>query len=230
MAEDQVVDKTDTDVDDSEASPSPEDVAEKLYGENADDKEKDKGEENAEDTSEKEEQDSAEDEKSEDEKDDKDKEEGAPDEYDFTMPEGMEEMVDKDAMEAFSEFAKEHNLSQEDAQKVVDIQTDIMKRIGERYQEEYAELSNEWREAAKNDKEYGGEKFEENLGYAKKALETFGGEDLIEALEVTGMGNHPELIRFAVNVGKMISEDGVMTGNKAAKETDPAKVLFPNMA
>jgi len=228
MAEDKVVDQTDTDVEDQEENKiTLEEAAEKIYGKD-EAEDKDDKEESGEEADD---QESAKDEKSEDDKDDEDKDEGAPDQYEFKMPEGMEEALDEDTAKEFSEVAKELGLTQDQAQKVVDVQVGLMNRIGEKLQGEWSTLQEEWRADAKSDKEFGGEKFQENLGYAVKAIDTFGSEALKEALEVTGMGNHPELVRFCISVGKMIGEDGVMSGGKGnSQERDPAKTLFPDMA
>ena len=57
------------------------------------------------------------------------------------------------------------------------------------------------------DKEFGGEKLSENLSTAKKALDQFGTPELRSLLNESGLGNHPEFIRFMFRAGKSISED-----------------------
>ena len=51
------------------------------------------------------------------------------------------------------------------------------------------------------------------------------------ALNETGFGNHPELVRLFVKIGKSLSEDSFTTkgaGEQHAK-TDTAKTLFPTL-
>jgi hypothetical protein len=55
---------------------------------------------------------------------------------------------------------------------------------------------------------------------AKKALDAFGTAELRSLLNESGLGNHPEVIRFMFRAGKAISEDSMVTGNKG--EARPA--------
>jgi hypothetical protein len=168
----------------------------------------------------------AEDNKSEDSKTDDDT--GAPEKYeDFNVPEGIE--LNQEAVAKASEVFKEFNLSQEQAQKLVDIQTDMAKQEAEAQADAWKTMTDKWATESKDDKEFGGAEFDANLATAKKAIETFATDEFKAMLNFTGVGNHPEMIRFFFRVGKEISEDGVFTGGKASGVKDPARVLFPNM-
>jgi hypothetical protein len=148
----------------------------------------------------------------------------APETYDLKMPDGVE--LDKAAAEEFTAIAKEMKLSAESAQKFADIGA----KMAQRQHEAHAKTVEGWMETAKTDKEFGGDKFNENLAVAKKALETFGTPELRDVLNASGLGNHPEVIRAFYKAGKAISEDGfVQGGAKGADANDPAKKLFPNM-
>ena len=81
----------------------------------------------------------------------------------------------------------------------------------------------------KVDKEIGGEKFTENLALARKALESFGTPELQDVLNMTGLGNHPEVIRAFYKAGKAISEDRFIPGTPKGAEMDMAKRMFPTM-
>ena len=147
-----------------------------------------------------------------------------PAEYEpFTRPEGLG--VDEELLGEFKAEAKRLNLSQEDAQKFVDLQAKALAK----QTEQLANVRAQWAEQTKTDKEFGGEALSENLGVAKKALDTFATPELRKLLNESGLGNHPEVIRTFLRVGKAISEDGrVVSGLKAATSADPAKRLFPN--
>lgn len=155
-----------------------------------------------------------------------DKPQGAPESYEFNPPEGRE--FDADVLGVFSEAAKEANLSQESAQKVLDKIAPALAAKQERMMEA---ARAEWVESAKADKEFGGDKLAENVAVAKKALEAFGTPELTALLNESGLGNHPEIIRAFYRAGKAISEDGFVAGRgSGAAPADPAKVLFPNQA
>lgn len=160
---------------------------------------------------------------------DESKDEGAPETYsDFTLSEGIE--ADEATMDEFKVLAKEENWSQEKAQKLVDLQNKAMIRAGDTLKQSWKDTQKEWRDSTENDKVFGGDKLDESLVFAKSAIKKFGNDAFSEMLESTGMGNHPEVVRFLYKIGKSISEDDIMAGRAAASGSkDPAKTLFPNM-
>jgi hypothetical protein len=153
----------------------------------------------------------------------------APEKYeDFKIPEGV--VVDTEVKESIKTVAKELNLSQEQAQKLADLAAERSKVMGAKQAEVLQKARTDWGEAAKTDKEFGGDKLTENLSVAKKGLDTFGTPELRKVLNESGLGNHPEFIRFFYRAGKAISEDRfIPSGSGAPKGSrDAAKNLYPN--
>ena len=152
----------------------------------------------------------------------------APEEYEaFVIPEGQ--AVDEDKLSAFTEAAKDAKLSQENAQKFVDLYANAVKEAGDEHVKAWADIQAKWVNDAKEDAEIGGDKFQETIVTAKAAIRTLGNEKLVEALEATGMGNHPEFIRFFAKVGRAIGEDGIHFGRGQTEDKkSTAEVLFPN--
>jgi hypothetical protein len=91
-----------------------------------------------------------------------------------------------------------------------------------------ASVKAEWATASKADKEFGGEKLLENLAIAEKSLDQFGTPALRQLLLESGLSHNPEMIRLLYKAGKAISEDGFVGSGRDSKQTDPAKILFPN--
>lgn len=143
--------------------------------------------------------------------------------YDFKLPEGVN--LDTAAADEFKAIAKEAGLKPEHAQKVADVAV----KMQQRQAEAHAAQVESWIESVKSDKEIGGDKLEANLVIAKKAIDQFGSPALVQLLNDSGLGNHPEVIKMALKVGKQISQDGFVPGAPKGAETDPAKRLFPNM-
>lgn len=56
-------------------------------------------------------------------------------------------------------------------------------------------------------------------------MDKFGSPELKQYLNETGLGNHPELVRIFANIGKAMSEDGLVTGNSGGVKS-AADVLF----
>lgn len=158
-----------------------------------------------------------------------DKPEGAPENYeDFTLPEGV--VVNESLMSDFQGVAKDLNLTQEQAQKLVDLQTREIAKSAEAAQERWDNLKTEWADTAKSDEEFGGQNFDANVGLAKQALDQFGTPELKEALEVTGTGSHPEIIRFFYRVGKTLQEAKMLTGSAPTQQKTAAEKIFTTMS
>ena len=155
------------------------------------------------------------------------KKEGAPEAYaDFKVPEGVQ--VDKEALEAFKPLAKELGLSQEQAQKLVDLQASQVGKFEKAIQTQWEQTQKAWVAQARDDKEIGGTKFEANLAVAAKALDAFGTPALRQMLDATGVGDHVELLRFAHKVGQAISEEKLILGGNKTTPKAAADILYPS--
>jgi hypothetical protein len=146
---------------------------------------------------------------------------GAPEQYEFKAPEGRE--YHPSVINAFSEVAKELNLTQENADKLLNKMAPI---ITERQTQQIEAVQEQWAEASKADKEFGGEKLDENLKVAKSALEKFGSPELSKLLQETGAGNNPEIIRLLYRVGKATGEDSLVTGSQSAPNSKSAASIL----
>lgn len=84
-----------------------------------------------------------------------------------------------------------------------------------------------WEEASRNDPDFGGEKLQENLAIANRALEAYDPQGEIRAmLAETGYGNHPALVRFFLAIGRDLSPDRMVGGGH--NSGGDARNLFPN--
>lgn len=150
--------------------------------------------------------------------------------YELKAPEGR--TIDPEVLGSFSDVARELNLSKDAAQTVLDR---LVPKMAERQAAQLEALRSQWTDASKADKEFGGERLPENLSVARKALESFGSPELRSLLNESGLGNHPEIIRFMVRAGRAISEDrfvgnseGAAPGRGAPKDfSAAASALYP---
>jgi len=152
---------------------------------------------------------------------------GAPEKYEpFTPPEGTS--LDATVMAEFEQAARELNLPQDKAQLFIDKMAPVMAK---QQAAQLEKLSTDWAAASTSDKEFGGEKLTENLGYARKAMDTFGTPELKTMLDQTGLGNHPDVVRFMVRAGKALGQDKIVAGGApASAERSAADVLYPTSA
>lgn len=146
----------------------------------------------------------------------------------FTVPEGFD--YDDGKVSEFATLARELNLSQEQAQKLVDLH--VRHWLG--FEEQMKAQSEEWRKQTMNDPEFGGQKFMQSLQDAHRFVNAFGGEKLRIALDATGAGNHPEIFKAFALAGRLLGEDQLVKGTGTALTgggtfADLANTLYPDM-
>lgn len=151
------------------------------------------------------------------------KQEGAPEKYEFTAGEGVE--LDTEALKDFEPVARDLNLTNEQAQKLVDAYPKIMAGVQQRQAEAWQAQTEQWAADVKADKEIGGDKLTANLSAAQRALDLFGTPELKTYLNDTGLGNHPDLVKAFVKIGKAMSEDGMVDGSNQGQRS-AAEVLY----
>lgn len=151
-----------------------------------------------------------------------DAESEVPEKYDFKPPEGME--FDEETINLYAEAAKEAGLSQEKADIILG---KIAPHLAQQQIKAVEKASSEWEAASRADPEFGGDKLNENLSVAAKAIEQFATPELKTLLNESRLGNNPEVIRLFYRVGKAISEDGFVSAT-GAPQTSDARALFPN--
>lgn len=147
--------------------------------------------------------------------------------YDFTLPEGYS--LDEELGGKFKDFAAAKNLTKDEAQSLLDLSLQAQEKQAEAYRATQAQ----WIEDAKADKEFGGSGFDQNLAVANQALDAFGTPELVSLLRTTGFGNHPEVIRAFVKIGKAVGEDKLVVRDAVSRypgeEKSLAQRLYPNM-
>jgi hypothetical protein len=123
----------------------------------------------------------------------------------FKVPDGFE--FDAAQLTEMTALFKKHGLSQEAAQDLINTEVAKAQAADTQRTEAFNQLTKDWLEASKVDKEIGGEAFTQNIAHARLALTQFGTPELNELLSGYGIGNHPEVIRVFTRIGKLLKED-----------------------
>lgn len=135
--------------------------------------------------------------------------------------------IDPAFIDSYASLAKKYGMNQENATALLKDAAEILNRMDK---QTVTRQTDEWIEASRNDKEFGGAAINANLAVAKKALDTYGTPEIRQLLETTGLGNNPEVIRFFWRVGKTLTEDGTVTGQAGVAGIrtfdDAAKKLY----
>jgi hypothetical protein len=141
---------------------------------------------------------------------------GAP-EGDYTLPELPDgQTVDAEALAAVTPIAKELNLSDAGFAKIVDVYASkvlpgVQDRVVDNLQKDIAAQHAAWAsqsmEMLQTDPMFAGLKLADVQQVAAKALDRFGGSEIREFLQTTGLGNNPAFLKSFYQIGTAISED-----------------------
>jgi hypothetical protein len=146
---------------------------------------------------------------------------------DFVLkpPEGQ--VIGSEAVDAFAKLAKEKGLTSEVAQAVLNEMAPVLQAQSQRVADQLvAEARTYWEGQLKADPQIGGAKFDENLAIAQKAV-ALGPPELKDLLNSTGLGSHPAVFRWALEIGRKISQDTfVPAGPPPANEKSLAQRIF----
>ena len=87
----------------------------------------------------------------------------------------------------------------------------------------------DWEAEGKRDKEFGGDKYDENVAIALRGLDAVGTPELKTMLSQTGLGSHPEVIRTFLKIGQVFADPTIITsrGGDLTKKT-VTEILYPN--
>lgn len=162
---------------------------------------------------------------------------GAPEKYELTVPDAMAAAGVTFDAEAFAEVEpvlRELNLSNDAAQALVNAYAGkvlplLEKRAGERWDTTGADMRRGWAEEARNDPEIGGAKFDETKALARQTFTRFGVKadgPFLKLLEESGLGSHPDMLRFVANVGRLTGEATTDTGGSGQAQVRLADRVY----
>lgn len=166
---------------------------------------------------------------------------GAPEAYtDFTLPEGVE--LKPETLTAATELFKASGLSQESAQKMVDFHVAQLKTASEAEAKAYSDMRADWQTKSKADPDIGPklEAIKQNVG---KVYTAIGDPKLVsdfkEAMNLTGLGDHPAFIKFMNKLSEFVVEGKHVSGTNpsvhgqkapgAASAPSAAQALYPTL-
>lgn len=148
--------------------------------------------------------------------------EGAPEKYeDYKVPEGFK--IDAEAKTKADAVFKELGLSQDAAQKLVDLNQDLLKEVQAAPIKAYQDMIKTWGEESMNHPDLKGK-----VGPGKevsvrigKMLDSLGDPELASAfrsqMDLTGVGNHQAFIRVLDRLAQRVTEGSHVAGNGPSK-------------
>jgi len=146
-----------------------------------------------------------------------------PETYDIKMPDGI--TMDAELLAQVTPLFRDAKLSPAQAQVVADAYMANQTKAIEAHNNQVKA----WAAEAKADKEFGGPKFAENMGAARKAFTEFGSERALQIFDTYGLGNNPEVLRMFVRIGKAMGEGGTILGGDGGGRVSAARDMYPSM-
>lgn len=168
---------------------------------------------------------------------------GAPEAYaDFTAPEGY--TIDKALIEKALPIFKELNLTQDQAQKLVSLQTERELAAAKAPQEAYNAMREVWQKEVFADKTLSNGKellpeVKARIGSAINSLDPKVATEFREVMDTTGVGDNPAFVRAldawakALGEGKPVIGAGPSAEGQRSPDAKPksiANAMYPNLA
>lgn len=163
-----------------------------------------------------------------------------PEKYEFKSPEGT--TLDETTITEASAVFKELGLSNEAAQKLVDLNAKLAKTASEAPYKAYDAMREGWQNETKADKEIGHilPKVKETIG---KALDTIADPALVaefkNAMNLTGSGDHPAFIKTFYKLAQSVVEGSHVSGKGPSphgqsatgttERPSVANAMYPNL-
>lgn len=143
-----------------------------------------------------------------------------PENYEFNLGEGL--TITDEQKTAFTAIAKDAKLTQAQADSLLKMHSEIING--------YMHAAEDAVEKNIAECQKLGLTSQENLGFARTAVDTFGGSEAMQVMIDTGAINHPAVCKLFVTIGQLISEDKPAdTHVGGGKGTPRAEdILFPN--
>jgi len=171
----------------------------------------------------------------------KGEEEGAPSEYsEFKVPQGFE--LDKDVAGEATALFKKSGLTQTQAQELVDFYIKHTQASHNAPIEAWKATQDQWRSEINSDPEIGGSKLNGVKASLGKLYDSLGDTTLTdafrEAMDFTGAGNNPAVIRLLYRVAQRLNEGGPVRGGgpspdgqirPGAGAPSAAQAIYPNL-
>jgi hypothetical protein len=158
----------------------------------------------------------------------------------FTLPEGV--TLDETVLGEATTLFKEMDLPQEQAQKLVDFHSKQLKAAADTPYQLWRDTQETWMEELRSDPNLG--KLIDNGtvgGQVAKMINSLPAEQASafrEALNFTGVGNNPAIVRGLYELSKRFTEPGHVQGNNPTAQAKPgggqrpsaAEALYPKLA
>lgn len=158
---------------------------------------------------------------------------GAPEAYEFTPPEGQE--LNAEQFTEWQDKARAAGLTQKQFALLTADAVAMVNAMHGKAAETWNDVQRGWLGEIAADREIAGAAPGTLNDAAREAsarvIAAYGGDDLKQALIMTGAGNHPAVVRAFVAIGKAMAEETNVAGTNASQRRETTLAdLYPSMA
>lgn len=143
---------------------------------------------------------------------------------DFKLPEGS--LLHPDAVKEIVDFANAKKLSKDDTQAMLERESKAVGAYVEGEKAKATQMEDQWFEASKTDKEFGGAAYDTNVELGNRVLKKFGTPAFEVLLKDSKAHMHPEVQRFLIRIGKAMNPAELVTESPGTG----AGVALPRLA
>ena len=147
-------------------------------------------------------------------------------EVEYKIDLGDDLVLEPKELEEIVSFAKEQGFSNEVANKIAQRENSLLSNFIKTQEADHEATVNGWSKAIKDDKEFGGEKFNDSVNYSHQVINRFATPEFKQLLNETGYGNHPELFKVFAKIGQAMKNDSTVFGEKNNSNKKSVEELF----
>lgn len=147
------------------------------------------------------------------------------------LDEGLNIDTKDPSFNEFAEITKKHGLKQEAAQEYVDLYAKTVKSAADKPYQIWRDTQKSWQDEVMADSELGGKNFDNVRRVVGGALQEYGDPGVKSALDFTGAGNNPAIIRTFYRMAKALAEPGPVAAEppRSMKPDSPGAAMYPHL-
>jgi hypothetical protein len=150
-------------------------------------------------------------------------------EVEYKLSKKEDSYIDDAFLKDVEEFAKENKLSNEAAQSLLDKQDAALAEIVQKAEDLEEKQIDAWRQEVIADPIMGGDNLAKTSENAKRVIEKFGSQEVIELLNTTGYGNNPHVVKLLSSIGEQMGDDDfIFSGNQVKTDITPEDKFYGN--
>lgn len=147
--------------------------------------------------------------------------------YEFKTPEGV--ALIPEILGEFQTVAAAKNLTQEDAQGLVDLHVKAQQHYDKALRTSWEDQQRTWQQDIAADATYGGEKLRQTRANIAKVIDQLGptaAKEFRAAMIFTGAGNNPHVFKALAHFAAKLTEGGAVRGSPPSPPKNAAQTMY----